>query len=191
MEKQQIKNLGLIRPGTEPVIYRTRGKHINHYLVVKLKLSLRKLYTVTSITWLTVGKYLCHKWPRILSVCHNHNPVLSSFITYHRVRNKSNTTGPTCGAGTTYPSSVDGFLLPLWYLQTFLHTTDAVQLIQHVYVLRLSTTIVYVKYKIFINILYYNYYFNGKNICLYTVDNQDMNLTKEFTGKKLDLKKNK
>jgi hypothetical protein len=24
-----------------------------------------------------------HKWPRICSVCHNHNPVLSSFMTYH------------------------------------------------------------------------------------------------------------
>ena len=31
------------------------------------------------------------------------NQVLSSFMTYHRVCNKSNTTGATCGAGTTYP----------------------------------------------------------------------------------------
>ena len=47
VEKQHITILwvfGLIRPGTESVIYRTRNKHIHHYLVVKLKLSLRKFY---------------------------------------------------------------------------------------------------------------------------------------------------
>ena len=35
---------------------------------------------------------LCHKWSRICSSCRNHNSVLSSFITYYRVCNKSNTT---------------------------------------------------------------------------------------------------
>jgi hypothetical protein len=30
------------------------------------------------------------------SVCRNHNPVLSSFMSYHRVYNKSNTAGSTC-----------------------------------------------------------------------------------------------
>ena len=31
-------------------------------------------------------EYLCHKWPWICSVCHNHNPVLSWLLmTYHRV----------------------------------------------------------------------------------------------------------
>jgi len=34
------------------------------------------------------------------SVCRNHNPVRSSFMTYHRVCNKRITTGATCGAGT-------------------------------------------------------------------------------------------
>jgi len=43
------------------------------------------------------------------SVCHNHNPVLSSFMTYHRVCNKSNTTGATCGSGTAYPSEAPEF----------------------------------------------------------------------------------
>jgi len=38
------------------------------------------------------------------SICRNHNPVLSSFMAYHRVYNKSNTMGPTSGAGTAYPS---------------------------------------------------------------------------------------
>jgi len=37
---------------------------------------------------------------RICFVCPNHNPVLSSFMTYHRACNKSNKTGATCGAGT-------------------------------------------------------------------------------------------
>ena len=27
------------------------------------------------MTWLTVTEYLCHKWPRIRSVCRNHCPV--------------------------------------------------------------------------------------------------------------------
>jgi hypothetical protein len=45
-----------------------------------------------------------HKWPLYIgSVCRNHNPVLSSFMTYHRVCKKNNTTGATCGAGTAYP----------------------------------------------------------------------------------------
>ena len=45
------------------------------------------------------GIYLCHKWPRSWSVCRNQNVVLSSFITYHRVCNKSSTTCATSGAG--------------------------------------------------------------------------------------------
>ena len=37
------------------------------------------------------------------SVCRNHNRVLSSSMTYHRVCDKSNATGVTCGAGTAHP----------------------------------------------------------------------------------------
>jgi NADH pyrophosphatase NudC (nudix superfamily) len=48
-----------------------------------LKSSLRKFCT----TWLTVMEYLRHKWPRICSTCRKHFPVLSSFMTYHRVYN--------------------------------------------------------------------------------------------------------
>ena len=33
--------------------------------------------------WLTVMEYLCHKWPRICSICRKHFQVLSSFMTYH------------------------------------------------------------------------------------------------------------
>ena len=56
-----------------------------------------QLYTMT---WFTITEHLCHKWPQICSVCHNHNPVLSSFMTYHWICNKCNTTGATSGAGT-------------------------------------------------------------------------------------------
>jgi len=35
----------------------------------------------------------------------NHNPVFVSFMTYHKVCNKGNTTGVTCAAGTAYLST--------------------------------------------------------------------------------------
>ena len=59
-------------------------------------------FTVATMTWLTVTEYLCHTWPRICFVITT--LVLSSFMTYHRVCNKSNTTGDICGAGTAHPS---------------------------------------------------------------------------------------
>jgi hypothetical protein len=71
------------------------------FLVVMLKSSLRK-FTVATMTWLSVTEYLYHKWPRMCSVCRNHNSVLSSFKIYHRVSNYSNTKSGTCGAATTY-----------------------------------------------------------------------------------------
>jgi hypothetical protein len=52
------------------------------------------------------GYVLCPNWPRVCSVCRNHNPVLSSFMTYHQVCNKSNATDVICGAGTVYPFGV-------------------------------------------------------------------------------------
>ena len=44
-------------------------------------------------------------------VCRNHNPVLSSFITYHPglLCDKSITTGVICGAGTGHSSGAPGF----------------------------------------------------------------------------------
>jgi hypothetical protein len=39
-----------------------------------------------STLYLTLTEYICHKWPRICSVCRNHNPVLSSFLTYQCIR---------------------------------------------------------------------------------------------------------
>ena len=45
----------------------------------------------------------------ISSVCRNHNPFLSSFMTNDRVCNKSNTMGATSGAGNAYPSGAPEF----------------------------------------------------------------------------------
>jgi hypothetical protein len=45
----------------------------------------------------------------IFSVCRNRNPVLSSFMTYHRVHSKSNSTDATYGAGTAHPSGAPEF----------------------------------------------------------------------------------
>ncbi len=46
---------------------------------------------------------------RICSAFCNHNPGLSSFVTYRLVCNKSNTMGATSGAGTAYPSGTPEF----------------------------------------------------------------------------------
>jgi hypothetical protein len=58
-----------------------------------------------TMTCLTVMEYLCHncKWPQICSTC-KHFLLLSSFTTYYRIGNKTNTTGATSAEGTVYPS---------------------------------------------------------------------------------------
>ena len=61
-------------------------------------------FYVATMTWLTATGYLCHKLPRICSVCRNYNLVLSSFMTYHRLCNKSHTTDAACGIGIVYLS---------------------------------------------------------------------------------------
>jgi hypothetical protein len=73
------------------------------FLVVKLSHRFEN-FAVATMTLLTVREYLCHKWSLMCSVCRHHNPVLSSFVAYHRVYNRSKTTGATCEAGTSYPS---------------------------------------------------------------------------------------
>ena len=60
--------------------------------------------TVITVTWLTDTEYLCHKLALICCVCRNHNPVLSSFMAYHQVCNKSNITSDTRVAETVYSS---------------------------------------------------------------------------------------
>jgi hypothetical protein len=59
--------------------------------------------TVYSMTWLTVTVYLCYQHQCISSVYFNHNPVITSRMTDHRVCIKSKTTGATSGGGITYP----------------------------------------------------------------------------------------
>ena len=61
------------------------------------------------MTGLTAMEYMCHKGPRICSTCRKHFPVLSSFMTYHRVYNQINTTGATNEAGTAHPSGAPDF----------------------------------------------------------------------------------
>ena len=65
------------------------------------------LYTVATNTWLTVLRITNDQ--RTCSICHY--PVLSSFMIYHLVCNKSNTRGGTCGAGTAYTSGAQEFTL--------------------------------------------------------------------------------
>ena len=55
-----------------------------------------------------VSPMTMHPW--ICTVCRNHNPVLFSFRTYHRVCYKRNRTGFTNGAGTTYPFGASVFV---------------------------------------------------------------------------------
>ena len=86
-------------------------KLLNQRSIVKLKPSLRQFYGHHHDLFLIVTEYLCHKRPRIFFVGRNHNPVLSSFMTYHMVCNKNNTTDATCGAGSAYPSGVQPQLL--------------------------------------------------------------------------------
>jgi hypothetical protein len=52
----------------------------------------------------TKHTYLCHKWPRICSTCRKHFPVLSSFMSYHRVCFYINTTDATSGTRTSRTS---------------------------------------------------------------------------------------
>jgi hypothetical protein len=46
---------------------------------------------------------------QICSVCRNYNPILSSFMVYHRDCNKSSTTHATYGAWAAYPSRTHEF----------------------------------------------------------------------------------
>ncbi len=67
------------------------------FQVIKLKPSVRKFYGRHHDL---VNRYRVSVSQMICSVCYNHCPVLSSFMTYHRVCNKSNTTGDSCRVGT-------------------------------------------------------------------------------------------
>jgi hypothetical protein len=63
---------------------------VNQIMVATVKLS----------KWCVTNNY-------IYPIYRNHNPVLSSFMTYHWVCNKSNTTGATCRVGTVCSSGFE------------------------------------------------------------------------------------
>ena len=88
------------------------------FLVITVKSSYWTLY-VTIMARLTITEYLCHKWPRICSVCRRHNPViLSSFMTYNHIFNKSIMTGATSRAATiAYPSRAHDIYVTLGSLE--------------------------------------------------------------------------
>jgi hypothetical protein len=76
------------------------------YLVVNEKSSLGKLYCRHND--LDNRYAVSVSQSRTCSVCRNHKPILSSFMTYHLVCKMSNTTDVTCGAGTSYTSCAPG-----------------------------------------------------------------------------------
>jgi hypothetical protein len=90
------------------------------FLVVKLKLSHRKFYGQHH-DWLTVTEYLCHKWPRICSVCRNHKPALSSFMTCHRFcdNSEAKTALPSGSLDVTPVNSMFPFAQPLVFCVLF------------------------------------------------------------------------
>jgi len=66
----------------------TRNLLNQGFLLVKLKSSLRKCYgRHHDLVAIDRMEYLCHKWLWICSTCRKHFPVLSSFMSYHRVCN--------------------------------------------------------------------------------------------------------
>ena len=73
--------------------------------MAKWKSSLRHFTVAT----MSVMEFLCHKLQPICSICHNHNPVLSSVMTYCQLCSKSNKTGATYGAGFAYPQRTTKF----------------------------------------------------------------------------------
>jgi hypothetical protein len=73
-------------------------------MFIYLWLKYKSEHIVATMTFLIVTEHLCHKWLRLCSVCRNHNPAISLFMTYHRGCKKSNNTGAISGAETADPS---------------------------------------------------------------------------------------
>ena len=84
-----------------------RGLLLTRKLLNQVFLASKLKSLITSkatMTYLKVTECLCLKWTRICSVCRNHNPTLSSLMTYHGVCKESKMMGATSGAGTAYLS---------------------------------------------------------------------------------------
>ena len=67
----------------------------------QVKVMTTNIFTVATMIWLTGTEYRCYKWPRICSVCGNHNPVLSSFISYDRICKKNSWAGCVFHSGSS------------------------------------------------------------------------------------------
>ena len=80
------------------------------------------------------------------SVCRNHNPIISSFMTYHMVCNQSNKTAATNGAGTAYPSGAPEFTDFQWgsFCSIISFLCNALQVIVYPFVLFLFVFVLYV-----------------------------------------------
>jgi len=72
--------------------------------LVKLKSSLWKFYGRHHDLANRYGASVSQMTMDVCSICRKHFSVLSSFMTYHRVCNYSNTMSATSGAGTAYLS---------------------------------------------------------------------------------------
>jgi hypothetical protein len=66
------------------------------------------------IAFLTILKYLYHKLPQIFSAYRNHNPVLSSFMIWHRIYGMGDAADAAGGIGTAYPFGVH--FRSLWFV---------------------------------------------------------------------------
>jgi len=88
----------------------TRTLLNQEFPVVKLKSSLWKFYDRLHDL---VNRYgiSMSKITTVSCVFRNHKPILSQFMTYHPICNKSNTAGTASGTGTAYPSGAPEFTL--------------------------------------------------------------------------------
>jgi hypothetical protein len=80
-----IKELGLDNSLGNPTY--TPTTHTKQEILDNHRSILCSFGISNTMTWLTVMEYLCHKWPRICSICRKRFSVISSFMTYHRVCN--------------------------------------------------------------------------------------------------------
>ena len=69
------------------------------------------VFRMDGLSFLLKSMYLCDiQYSDVyLSTCRKHFPILSSFMTYHRVCNQIKTTSVTSGAGTSYLSGAPEF----------------------------------------------------------------------------------
>ena len=72
--------------------------------------------TFATVTWLTVAEHVCHKWPRICSVCRNDNPHLFTLVTGFKTRLKRRVSNvaqqlPTLPEHLCFPLVYCGFVL--------------------------------------------------------------------------------